>query len=225
VASPGGEPQLSLKALQGGQAQITIDETPAPDVTQRYPGWFATRFDLTTDDPPSCALIVAAPGLAPVTVSLDRPHAGEALSTPQLRLFFESASVRASAPATAKRLGLQLQIAKAIAFCYARGVPTLFTLALFGCILSVLRMRSLPISPALAALLAASLLAIATRIVLLAYMDVTSMPAANILYVSPASPFVLIFTVVGCWCLVRCLIPERLRRRLLAGPDEDCAEK
>jgi hypothetical protein len=217
VASPSGEPQLTLKALHGGQAEMTIAETPAPDVTQVYPGWFATRFDLHTGCPSSaCALVVSAPGVPPVTVSLDELRAGEALNTAQLRLFFDFASVRPSAAATAKRLGVQLRIAKAIAFCYARAVPALFALALFGSILTLARRRSHPVLLALAALLLASIVAIATRIVLLAYMDVTSFPSAHILYAASASPFVVIFAVIGCWCLVRCVAPERPRRRLFA---------
>jgi hypothetical protein len=47
----------------------------------------------------------------------------------------------------------------------------------------------------------------------LAYIDVTSFPAATILYTSPASPFVIIFTLIGCWCLLRCVAPEKLMRR------------
>ena len=209
VASPSGEPQLALKAPHGGQAEMTIAETPAPDVTQVYPGWLATRFDLRTGCPASaCALVVGAPGVPPVTVSLDRPRAGEVLTTPQLRLFFDFASVRPRAAATAKRLGVQLRIAKAIAFCYARAVPALFALALLGFILAIARRQSCPVPLAPAALLVASIVAIAARIVLLAYLDVTSFPSAHILYASSASPFVIVFTVIGCWCLLRCVVPK-----------------
>lgn len=221
VAAPSGEPQLSLKAPDSGEAEMTILEKPGPDVTQAYPGWFATRFDLETGFPPGAsALVVSAPAVPPVTLSLEGLHPGAALSTGQLRLFFDSAEVlQSSGVATAKRLGVQLRIAKAIAFCYARAVPVLFMFAMFGSILALARRRSRPVPLALAALLVASFAAIAAEIVLLAYMEVTTGPMTTgpmdgILYTSPASPFVVIFTVIGCWCLLRCLVSERLGRRL-----------
>jgi hypothetical protein len=215
VASPSGKPELALKVLHGEQAEMTIVETPAPDVTQVYPGWIATRFEACCP-PSACALVASAPGVPPVDVSLDQLRAGAALTTPQLRLFLDFASVRPSAAATTKRLGVQLRIAKVIAFCYTRAVPSLFALALFGSVLALARRRSRAVPVALAALLGASIIAIATRIVLLAYLDVTSFPSANIHYTSPATPFVIIFTVIGCWCLLRCVVSERLRRRLFA---------
>ena len=214
IASPSGKPQLSIKALDGRETEMTLVETPDHDVTHSYPGWLTTRFDLRTDCPPSaCALVVSAPGVPPVTLSLDQLRTGAALDTPELRLFFDFASVHPSAPLTAKRLGMQLQIAKVIAFGYAWAVPALFALAVLGSIVALARRRSRPIPLALTALLIASLLAVAMRVVLLAYIDVTSFPAAAILYTSPASPFVIIFTVIGCWCFLRCVVSERLRQR------------
>jgi hypothetical protein len=41
--------------------------------------------------------------------------------------------------------------------------------------------------------------AVITRIALLAYIDATSFPAASVLYISPASPFVILFTAVGIY--------------------------
>jgi len=199
VASPSGEPQLTLKSQNGEQAEMTLAETPASDVTQLDPDWVAKRFDLRTGCPPAaCALVVGAPGVPQVTVPLDGPHA---VTTPTLRLSFES--VRPSTPAAAKRVAVQLRIARVIAFFYARAFPALFALALVGYIVTLMRWRSRPISLALTALLTASLAAIAARILLLAYLDATSFPAATIIYSSAASPFVIVFTVIGCWCLAQ----------------------
>ena len=44
---------------------------------------------------------------------------------------------------------------------------------------------------------AAALAAVATRVVLLSYLEVTTFPALNILYLSSATPFVLIVIALG----------------------------
>lgn len=214
AASPSGQPQLALKGIGDQQADMTIAEMPGHDVTQKYPGWAATRFDLRTACPPtSCELMVGAPGTPAVAVPLAGLTTGAVLTTPNLRVFLDFASVRNVAAATAERLAVQLRIAKVIAFCYARAFPLLFVLGLAGSVVALARCRSRPVPLALAALLAASFAAIAVRVVLLAYLDVTSISSANILYTSPASPFVIVFSVIGCWCLVRSVVSERMARR------------
>ncbi len=48
-------------------------------------------------------------------------------------------------------------------------------------------------------LAAAAVTAIISRIALLSYLDVTSMPSMTVLYLSPATPFVFVAGVVGTW--------------------------
>ena len=64
---------------------------------------------------------------------------------------------------------------------------------------STIRSRMPAAMLALIALAAGSLLAVAARIVLLAYLDATSIPAANVLYASPATPLLIVFAVTGTY--------------------------
>lgn len=218
AASPAGRPQLAIRVRPDEQVDTVISEMPGPDVTQTYPGWAATRFDLRTSCPPaSCDLVISVPGAPDTAVPLQRVTPGPALETPNLRLYFDLASIRDVGAAGAERRAVQLRIAKVIAFCYAWAFPPLFVLALAGFVLALARWRSRPVPMALAALLLASLAAIAARVLLLAYLDVTSIPSASILYTSPASPFVIVFNVIGCWCLVRGLVSERIGRLWFSG--------
>ena len=74
--------------------------------------------------------------------------------------------------------------------------------AIFGfveLVYAALLRRQHPIPASLLALGLASAVAVITWIILLACFGATSFPAANLLYTSPASPLVIIFTVVGIY--------------------------
>jgi hypothetical protein len=218
AASPAGKPQLSIRDGSEQQVDTISSEMPGPDVTHAYPGWAATRFDLRTSCAlASCDLVISVPGKPDTVRPLQQLSPGLVVKTPELRLFFDFASLRNVGAAGAERRAVQLRIAKLIALCYAKAVPALFLLALAGSALALIRCRARPVPLAAAALLMASLAAVVARIVLLAYLDVTSIPSASILYTSPASPFVIVFTVIGCWCLVRSMVSDRMGRRLFSN--------
>ena len=70
--------------------------------------------------------------------------------------------------------------------------------ACLGLAIGVIWRRHLgPLPPALVALALASVTAVVTRIALLSYLDVTAIPSANSLYASPASPFAILFVLLG----------------------------
>ena len=69
-----------------------------------------------------------------------------------------------------------------------------------------------PLRPLLALMLA--LVAVmAVRIALLAYISATSFPASNHLYLSPATPFLLVFVVLGLYLGAMALRAVTTRRR------------
>ena len=100
---------------------------------------------------------------------------------------------------TGRRRALQMLAAQAIARGYALAMPVLAMLGACGIVVALARSRRRPAPAAMLALGIASLLAIGCRIALLAYLDATSLPAASLLYASPATPFVIVLAVVGIY--------------------------
>lgn len=95
--------------------------------------------------------------------------------------------------------GTQVKIAGVLASGCAMAFPFLAILGAAGLLLAILFQRQRPIPASLLALGLGSAVAVITRIALLAYIDASSFPAATLLYTSPASPFVIIFMVVGMY--------------------------
>lgn len=210
AASPSGRPHVTIRDRADEQVDTTISVHPGPDV-----GWNATRFDLRTSCPPAvCDLVVVAPGSQEVAFPLDKLARGPATTAGMLQVFLDDVAVRDVSSAGGPRRALQLKIANVIAFSYATVFPGLSTLALAGLVLALARARSRPVPLALVAIAIASAVAVATRIALLAYLDATSMPAQSVLYASPAMPFVMVFSIVGCWCLAQGVAAGSAARRL-----------
>ncbi len=93
---------------------------------------------------------------------------------------------------------IQVRIGSVIARGYAIAFPVLAFVGAAGLVLALFR-RSDAHAGALLALASASAVAVCTRLALLAYLDATSFPAADVHYVAPASPFVIIVAVVGAY--------------------------
>ncbi len=101
-------------------------------------------------------------------------------------------------PPTGKQLApgtAAAEIAGIIARAYAAAFPILAALSLAGLVVA-LALRSLPPLPVVALMLG-SVCAIASRVALLAYLDATSIPSANLLYASPATPFAIVAVALG----------------------------
>jgi hypothetical protein len=92
-------------------------------------------------------------------------------------------------------------------------MPVLAAMALLGLFAAIALQRFIVLPHGIVALTLACCTAVATRIVLLAYIDVTSFPAANSLYLSPASPFLLIFAVLGLYLIVQVAAAYRTKWR------------
>ena len=102
----------------------------------------------------------------------------------------------------------------AIAAFYAGALHVLVGLSAVGVVLALALWRSIPPPAGVLPLVLACGIAVATRVTLLAYIEVSSFPAANALYLSSASPFLLIFVVLGLYLGVRvCVAAGKARWR------------
>ncbi|MEO9189381.1 MAG: hypothetical protein ABI224_05150, partial [Acetobacteraceae bacterium] len=207
AASPSGAPALAIRSRTDTPLDVTATQTPGQDATDLAPGWSGASFTFRTNcQPGACDLVVTTPGQADVAIPLDDAlKVGSVLDNSTLRVAFDYVAVRDLAEASAMRRAVQLKIAKAIGSAYAHVLPVLSALAVFGLLLTLARLRTRPVPLALLALAGASAVGVTTRLALLAYLDVTSIPADNLLYPSAASPFVIVFAVIGCWCLARAI--------------------
>ena len=172
----------------------------APDVLAVYPNLKAIRFELRTDCPvASCDLVVDVAGVGQSSIPLAQLVHGGAISILGLRVQVDSVSGGEDMRLRDSRRTVQVKIAKGIASAYAIAFPALAIFGAAGLLLATFLRRLCPIPPGLLALGLGSVLAVCTRIVLLAYLDATSFPSVNLHYTSPASPFVIIFTTVGIY--------------------------
>jgi len=97
------------------------------------------------------------------------------------------------------RRAVQQGIAGAIAKVYSWTMPALTALATLGLLAAILARRRRPAPGALIALTLACAAAVAARVGLLAYVDATSIPAVNMVYLSPAVPFLLMLVALGIY--------------------------
>jgi hypothetical protein len=197
-------PDVYVRPLDGRIATVSVKRWPGEDIRSVYPDMSAIRFQMEVDCAPGvCELVVAPAGSGSLTLSWQRVVPGMINDTPELRIFIEQRTSFDVTATSGKRRAVQQFIARWLGSAYAVAIPVLAALAIVSTLLALLQLRPLPVAPV--ALMAGCSVAIAARIVLLAYLDATSIPSANLLYVSPASPFVLILAVVGIWFMVALL--------------------
>lgn len=182
---------------------LRIQPIPGPAI----PAWTtsltrdpADVVTLSTDCPiAACALVIAAAGhdvatlpLASLPAHLDTPDASFDLLRIRLLSLHHDTWLR-------DRIGLKP--ARAIGALYSVLGPILLLTGLTGLALTALRRRDLVRTP-LFALATGSLVAIVSRIALLAYVHVTGIPSVNLLYLSPAIPFVAVLALTGTTLLL-----------------------
>ena len=103
------------------------------------------------------------------------------------------------------RRDLQLRFMRAIAQVYRYALPIFAGLGALSVVLAIALGRLVSAPVGVLPLVLACAVAVVTRVVMLAYIDVSAFPAANPLYVSAASPFLVMFAVLGSylgarWC-------------------------
>lgn len=193
VATTGGKPSISLGSKTAQPLSTSVVFSDATDVDAAMPGMHGVRF---------AGRMLCGNAICEVRIGRgdhEEAHSlvkGAALVTDNTKIFldqFEPASgkVRQSAW-TAK-------FAELIASIYHQSFPTLEGLAGLGVALSLLATWLYGDLCFAAVVAVVSLTAVLSRIALLAYLEVTSIPSLNILYASPASGFVLIFTLTGIY--------------------------
>jgi len=191
---------------------------PLGDTPTSSPDRRLVEFELTTDcRRPTCDLVIN-PGSDEKIVQLAALVAGGRVQTADydltIRAVLERGEGTHKAFAGQKLRRLQLSVASVIARTYTIAIPALAVLALVGLVAAIVLRRSHSLPLGLLTLTAACAAAIASRIALLAYLDVTSIWSINLLYLSPATPFLLCFVVLGIYCGVMVL---RGRNALLHG--------
>jgi hypothetical protein len=194
VSAAAGLPTLDEQTSAGVPIPSAIDTRPAPDVAAKFPGRQAVRFDLQTTCA-TCSVAITCPGAHTTVFALGTLIAGSGHTQPGLTIFVDQNSVEDHA-STARRHVIT-RIAAAIATLYGALLVPACLLATLGLAAGMRRHHRAP--PALIALVVASLVAVATRIALLSYLEVTAIPSVNALYASPAEPLLIVFAVVGCW--------------------------
>ena len=158
-------------------------------------------FELDTDClRPTCELVVKA-GSIERAFPISALVTGEGTSFAENSVVIQRVLMRLGASATGQaskmRRELQLRVAGMIATIYSTAARVLPALALIGILLAAGLRRFQTASAEVLALALACGVAAASRIELLAYLAVTTLPANNLHYLSPATPFLLTFVVLG----------------------------
>jgi hypothetical protein len=196
VAAPNVMPSLQAVAHSGANAATSILIMPADDVRAVFPELKSERFDLESTCPSTECDLVVAIGDRRVSVPFASLHHGAVVNNAGLRIYIDrSGADQQLETATGRRRTMQARVGNAIASVYATLAPTLFVPASIGLLIAIKRRRS--ISVPMASLCVGSLVAILSRISLLAYIDATSFRTQYLLYASPVHPFVILYIVSG----------------------------
>jgi hypothetical protein len=157
------------------------------------------RFIVMTDCPPErCKLLLnqATNPAAAVPMAM-LVHGYSLIGTMQLSI--ASAGKELVSPMILSHASLRHRLARAIARFYRIALRTLWPLACIGLLLALVFRRRCAAPPLLYALALGSAVAVICRVLLLSYLEVTSIPSNNILYLSPATSFLIIFVVLGLY--------------------------
>ena len=199
VADAAATPRLRVVGPDGHPSYTLLTEAPAADLTTLVPGLYAERFQLETMCDAGCQLVVIGDGGVQPRLPITSLKTGLMLPGPGPRLNIEIASVRNPGAAGERLRAVHVRIARVLERVYGAVLPPAIALAALGLALTLVPGRSRAAPPRVVAFMLAGLVAIVSRLLLLAYLDATSIPSANALYASPVSPLVIGFAVAGCW--------------------------
>ena len=205
VAAASATPTLRLVANTPEQFESSIKLTPAPNVLMAHPTLKSEHFELTTDCPVAvCDLVLDVAGKDEARISLVEllrsvRHA-PVIYSPALMLNIETVLGHEGHKFTDSRRAAQVKIADVMASTYADVFPTLAIFGWAGLLMATFFRRRFPIPTGLLALGLGSAVAVATLLVLMSYLAATlEFRVADVLYTSPASPFVIVSTFVGIY--------------------------
>ena len=220
VAGAQAPPAIAITDAAGNAAG-SVDLSPAPDVDRAFAGMFGRRFFIRPQCPADCNIIITTADGAvrqlPLSSLLGAPPADTAY---QLNIEFLSQRDGTLPAAVRERLEPIQRIARAIADVYAFAMPALFMTGCLGLVIALGIFRRDPALVFLTGTAVAAGAAVAARVALLSYIDVTSFSTVNTPYLSPAAPFIIIVAVLGNWLGLRAFTALRTRRQLGRNPPE-----
>ena len=198
VATPSRTPGMAVISRQeGGRFTGSVDLVPQGESDARFPGLHDVEFTINTDCPrQDCDIVLSVPGQTDIRL----PVSGLAKNTMPVdgldKMRVDSVDEIQAFPFHTMMEDVQLGLARHIAVAYG-AVRILWPIALASLALAfaldIRRPKPLP----LYALALASLAAVVSRVGLLSYLQVTSIPSRNLLYLSPAMPFLITFIVTA----------------------------
>lgn len=191
----GAVPTLAVQSEAGAAQSSSLTLWPAPDVEVAFPGRAAWRFRLQTACPvPACRVQASVAGRNTVGTG----QSGLVIDSDAVKVYVEGmADAYAARPE--RVIKRQQKVASRIAAAYSVLWPWLSVMALVGVLWAAVAWWRQPRVDFLLVLALACLSTVASRILMLAYLEATSIPSVNVLYASPASPMVICFTVVGLY--------------------------
>jgi hypothetical protein len=203
IAAPHDAPSITVVDEDGAIAG-QVESMPAPDVEAAYRAreFAAYRFTIAPECPKSTCRAVIASTAGTYEVPLQNFAEGVA-GDAAIALAIEQVDLDDPpdlARIKVRRAQVQ-EIARQIARAYAAAATPLFVAGCAGLLLALLTLGQNP--ALLIGFGLSALAAVAARIALLSYLDVTAIPSQSTLYLSPASPFVLIVITIGVWLGVR----------------------
>ncbi|HEY8564364.1 MAG TPA: hypothetical protein VIL65_02605 [Beijerinckiaceae bacterium] len=203
----------------GRMSSHTITFAPAADVDAAMVarGLVGRRF---TVDPPcqesACSLIIDAAG-SRQSLAVAGLEPGAAINRPDLVLYIDAVGPQGDSALAdvlhQRRQQAVQRVAQAITKIYVAASPILFFTGLAGLCLALVAFRRDGGRFFLAGVGLAAAGAVVTRIALLSYLDVTTIPSLNLLYLSPAEPFALIVAMLGSWLGATAFWTSRQSRR------------
>lgn len=201
IAYPADMPKLRVVTPDDKDENVTINTAPAPDVQAAFPGMKAVRFATNgVCEQQSCLFVVEAPGQPQAKSRLAAMYDGEYVDFPMAKLRIERTMTEEPELPRDESHSARFRVAVALSSIHSVALPAFAVLGAIGFVYACLLWRAAGVPVELFALGAACLTAVATRIVLLSYITATSFPAANLLYMAPGMPFVILFAVVGTYC-------------------------
>jgi hypothetical protein len=186
---------------------------PAPDVDAvlQKRGFLARRFTIDPQCPTlDCYLVISTEAGPTQRIPLSSVHRAQPDSPDYLVAFDVIDRVAAEEPSGTEKHFKPIQdIARAITDAYARSMQMLFATGCFGILIGLWMLRRNPEYLYLTGIAAAAAVAVASRIALCSYVDVTAFSTMSTLYLSSATPFVLIVVGLGNWLGARAILRGR----------------
>jgi hypothetical protein len=200
VATSTGQPEIAVRSPTGRFVNVSLFVYCGLDVVAAGQGAEAKRFQIETDcAPDACDLVLHVPNTDGVVLPWKDLRPGLVADENGVRVFVEAVKTRDAWAGSETRRGIQTAIASAIAYVYPGMFLVLTGTGFIGVMFSAFRWRGQRDQGFLIALAAGSLSAAGSRIALLAYLDAAAIPAVNLLYAAPATPFVIVFAVTGTY--------------------------